>query len=522
MAAGPEQIQALHARIAELAEENLRLRQQIAAGAGFELPASETLAAVIQASPLPIVALTSDGRITLWNAAAERVFGWTADEVLGLPLPFIPEEKLEEHRKMRMQDLSGRSFSGLEIRRRRKDGSMIDISVSTAPIRDAEGRVIGIMSVYVDITEQKATKDWLHRQAELLEQAHDAMLVWKLDGSIEYWNRAAEQLYGYTKQEAVGQVSHVLLQTDTQTGESLVTQLYKNRRWSAELLHTTRDGRRIVVESRQVVVHTDDGTDIVLESNRDVTGRVRTERELRAANEALRRANADLEQFAYAAAHDLQEPLRNIAIFAQLLNRRYSNIGGDGADFIKTIVSSAQRMQMLVNDLLAYTSSVPDSESEPASADAGRVLRRVLNDLSATIKETGTVVTSGNLPVLPVSETHLAQLLNNLIGNAMKYRRADMRPEVHFDAESRDGGWLLSVRDNGQGIPREYRERVFGLFKRLHSSDVPGTGLGLAICKRIVEHYEGRIWVDDSTNGPGTTFWISLPARTDGPRSASG
>ncbi len=299
----PAQIAALNSRIAALEAENRRLR-----ASGFQFPAGEILAAVIQASPLPIVALTREGEITLWNAAAERVFGWSAAEVLGQLLPFIPEEKRQEHREMRAHDLSGQGFSGVQIRRTRKDGSPIDISVSTAPIRDAEGSVVGIMSVYVDITERKAMEDWLHRQAELLEQAHDAMLVWSIEGVIEYWNLAAEELYGFSKEQAVGRVSHDLLQTQALSGDCYLSDLQRFRRWSGEVLHTTGDGRRIIVETRQVVVGT---PGVVLECNRDITGRVTGERDLRSANEALRRANSDLEQFAYAAAHDLQEPLAN-------------------------------------------------------------------------------------------------------------------------------------------------------------------------------------------------------------------
>ncbi len=499
-----ERIESLTARIALLEAENARLR-----GTVFELPASETLAAVIQASPLPIVALTREGKITLWNAAAERVFGWSAEEVLGKALPFIPKDKREEHRHMRAQDLTGQGFTGIELVRHRKDGTSIDISVSTAPIRNPDGAIIGIMSVYVDITERKSTEYWLHRQAELLEQAHDAMLVWKIDGAIEYWNRAAEELYGFTKQEAVGRVSHELLQTETLSGESFLPELRRLGRWSAELLHTTRDGRRIVVESRQVVVGT---PGVVLESNRDITGRVRTERELRSANEALQRANSDLEQFAYAAAHDLQEPLRNIALFGQLLTRRYIDaLAGDGVDFMNTIIQGAHRMQSLVNDLLAYTSSVQEESSVPEMADANRVLERVLEDLTTRIAESGAAISAGKLPVLPLSETHLAQLLHNLIGNAIKYCRPDVQPLIRVEARAEGADWLLSIRDNGQGIPPEYRERVFGLFKRLHSAEVPGTGLGLAICKRIVEHYGGRIWIADGESGQGTTFWIALP-----------
>ena len=480
-----------------------------------ELQAGETLAAIIQASPLAMVALSRNCDITLWNSAAERVFGWTAAEVIGQRLPFIPEDKVEEHRELWERDLAGQGFSSFEVRRRRKDGSAIDLSVSTAPIRNAVGETVGIMGVYVDITERKSAEDWLQQQAELLEQAYDAVFVFELEGAIQYWNRAAEQLYGYTKAEAIGKVSHTLLKTEVVGGGSLLSALRTQRRWSTQLMHTTKDGRRIIVESRQAVVRTAAGVDVVLETNRDVTQRVQAEREMRAVNEALRRANADLEQFAYAAAHDLQEPLRNIAIFAELLTRRYRNLlGGDGVDFMDTIVEGARRMQALVGDLLRYSRAARDELPGSVTADSNAVMNQVLGELARLIAETGGIITADPLPPLPLAPTHLSQLLHNLIGNAIKYRRPSVAPRIHVGARSTETEHLLCVRDNGVGIAPEYRERIFGLFKRLHPATVPGTGLGLAICKRIVDHYGGRIWVEDGPDHDGTAFWIGLPRST--------
>lgn len=508
-------LESLLLRVASLERENARLRSILdSSPVSFdtELPAADVLAAVIQASPLPIIALTSQGKITLWNAAAERLFGWSAHEVIGQPLPFIPPEKLDEHRSMRAHDLSGQGFSGREIRRRRKDGSAVDLSVSTAPIRNRSDRIVGIMSIYVDITDRKAAEDRLHRQAELLEQAYDAVFVWEMNGTIQYWNRAATDLYGYTKEEAIGRVSHELLQTQAARGGSFLSEVRTHRRWSGELSHTTRDGRRIIVESRQVVVRTSQGTDIVLETNRDVTERVRNHQELKAANFALRRANFDLEQFTYAAAHDLQEPLRNISIFAELIERRYRDVlGQEGREFMDTVVGGAQRMQALINDLLTYTHSVDETSPEAPATDANRVLDSVLNSVSKLVEESAAVITADPLPGLPISATHLAQLLQNLIANGIKYRRRDVPPEIHISASVQGEEAFLRVADNGEGIPPEYRSRVFGLFKRLHSQ-TPGTGLGLAICKRIAEHYGGRIWIEDGELGQGSTVCVALPS----------
>jgi PAS domain S-box-containing protein len=502
---------ALRRRITELEAENARLR----AAAGERLPANEMFGAVIEASPVPIVALTREGKITVWNAAAERVFGWSADDVMGMELPFIPEEKREEHRQMRARDLTGEGFHGHEIRRCRKDGSELDLLVSTAPVRDGTGAVAGIMSVYIDISERKAVQDWLGQQAELLEQAHDAMIVWDFETTqIRYWNRAAEELYGHSKTEALTRRVGDLLESEFPAA-GCAEALKSGGRWSGELTHRTRDGRTILVESRQVLVQRSDGAVVVLESSHDVTGRVRTEHELRAMNEALQRANSDLEQFAYAAAHDLQEPLRNIAIYVQMLSRRYSRVlAKEGAAFMEIIIEGAERLQALVQDLLAYSRTGAEELPESVQTDGSAVLRRVLRDLEALIRDNNaTVEAPAPLPALPLTEAHLSQLLHNLIANAIKYRRSDEPPVVRIEAKPGERGWLMRVCDNGIGINPEQREQVFALFHRLNADKVPGTGLGLAICKRVVGRYGGRIWATDGDNGKGTTFCVLIPRR---------
>ena len=494
------ELTALRKRLAELESQ---------AQPAQPLPAAEMLGAIIQASPLAIVAITAGGEVTLWNAAAERTFGWTSAEVIGKPLPFIPVEKTDEHREMRARDLAGEGFREREIARRRKDGATIDLSVSTAPIRDSAGGIVGIMSIYIDITERKAIQDSLRQQAELLQQNHDAVFVWKIDGAIEYWNPAAELLYGWSEEEAVGRVSHQLLETESVSGDPWIEMLSADDRWRGELKHTTRDGRRIVVDSRQVLVPRSDGARVVLETNRDITERARAEAEIRSANDALRRANADLEQFAYAAAHDLQEPLRNMSIAAELLERDlHDKVSGDVSMFLETITRGSRRMQSLVNDLLAYTRSIEGGDQR-SSADLGQAIDHTCSDLAKIIEGSGATIVRGATAVLPISEAHLSQLLTNLIGNAIKYK-SENAPVIHVGAARKGREWRLYVSDNGIGIPTQYRERVFGLFKRL-SADVPGTGLGLAICKRIVEHYGGRIWVEDGEGGTGSRFWIALP-----------
>lgn len=235
--------------------------------------------------------------------------------------------------------------------------------------------------------------------------------------------------------------------------------------------------------------------------------------EIRSRQEALLRANADLEQFAHSASHDLREPLRGIGIYSEMLVRNYSHIlNGKGSEFLGFIRSSATRMEALLGDLMAYAqaSNIPDELVPPVCAR--EPLEIALKNLSGSIQESGARITAADLPAVRIREIHLSQIFQNLIGNAIKYR-ADDPPDVRIDARKESSTvWRFSVEDNGIGIPREYRETVFGIFKRLHTNEqYSGTGMGLAICQRIVERYRGRIWVE-SEPGRGSSFFFTVPA----------
>ena len=232
---------------------------------------------------------------------------------------------------------------------------------------------------------------------------------------------------------------------------------------------------------------------------------------LRNANHALRRANEDLEQFAYSASHDLREPLRTVAVYTQLLKRHFGDKVDSKAEiYIRHTVSGARRMETLMNDLLSYVQAARGADEEQPLADSNQVLNKTLSNLQTAIQESGASVLSHDLPVVPVHSVHLEQLLQNLIGNAIKYR-SEAPPRIEIAAQRASQDWTFSVKDNGIGIDPQYAKQVFGIFKRLHSSEsYSGTGIGLAICQKIVERYGGRIWVE-SELGKGATFCFTLP-----------
>jgi PAS domain S-box-containing protein len=232
---------------------------------------------------------------------------------------------------------------------------------------------------------------------------------------------------------------------------------------------------------------------------------------LRRSNEELRRANEDLNQFAYSASHDLQEPLRMVAVFSQLLARKYSaQLDAEGQKYVGFTLQGARRMEMLLKDLLAYTQAINYSVEDLTPIDANAVFEKSLSNLGTAIREAGAVVTRGELPMVRIQEIHLLQLFQNLIGNAIKYRR-ETAINVRVTCEPEGGFWKVCVQDNGIGIASVYASHIFGIFKRLHNSDkYAGTGIGLAICQKIVERYGGRIWVE-SEEGHGSIFCFTIP-----------
>lgn len=246
--------------------------------------------------------------------------------------------------------------------------------------------------------------------------------------------------------------------------------------------------------------------------NKEIAQRQRAEAALVRANEELRRANSDLEQFAYSASHDLREPLRMVAIYSEMLQRRYQGRLDERADeYLQLAVEGARRMERLVADLLAYTQAVSPKEEAIVPVDADAVLRQALANLGNVIAESRAHVESGLLPMLAVRDVHLVQLFQNLISNAIKYRR-ETPPSIRIEASAEGEMWRISINDNGLGIAKEYNEQIFGLFKRLHTShEYAGTGMGLAICQKIVHSYGGRIWVESEGEGNGSTFHFTLP-----------
>ena len=270
-------------------------------------------------------------------------------------------------------------------------------------------------------------------------------------------------------------------------------------------------------QQTEILQARNDELERVIEQRRAAEAEIRAlntelEQRVRERTGELSRSNEELRQFAYAASHDLKEPMRTIASYTQLLQQRYlEKLDEDGREFLHYVVDAVRRMDTLLGDLLTYSQQLGSKPALLQAVNADAVLMGVLMNLQALIKETGATVTRDPLPTDISSDfAQLSLLLQNLVSNAIKYRKQDVAPQIHISAEEKDGDWVFSVRDNGLGIGAEYKEQIFGIFKRLHGREYPGTGMGLAICKKIVERHGGRIWVE-STVGEGSTFFFSIP-----------
>ena len=283
--------------------------------------------------------------------------------------------------------------------------------------------------------------------------------------------------------------------------------------FDAEYRIRSKDGAYRWFQTRGVPLLNQDGQALYWAGvSTDIQDRKVAEEALSRHAEALARSNSDLKQFAYVASHDLQEPLRTIVSYTQLLRKRYRNeLGQEGEEFLEYAADGARRMQRLIKDLLAYSSATREREQTRKPVDCERALEIALRNLAAGIRESGASVTHDSLPTVHAHPTQVVRVFQNLIGNSIKYRRDGEPPRIHI-APQRDGWhWRFSVRDNGRGFEPDQSERIFGVFQRLQDRSVPGTGIGLAICKRIVEAHGGRIWAE-SRSGEGATFFFTLPA----------
>ena len=380
-------------------------------------------------------------------------------------------------------------------------------------------QIAGAIANAILLGERKRAEEALRESEEkyrtVLEDVEDGYYEVDLAGNFTFFNDSMCRIWGYGKEEMIGMNDRQY--TDEENAKRVFrafNQVYQSgeprRECDWEIMR--KDGTKRCIESSVSLRKDSSGRSIGFRGTvRDITERKRAEETLKEKTEELARSNRELEQFAYVASHDLQEPLRMVTNYVQLLARRYKGkLDSDADDFINFAVDGALRMWKLINDLLAY-SRVGMRAKELEATDCETVFSQTLDNLRVAIEENEAVVTHTPLPTVKGDHLQLGQLFQNLIGNAIKFR-GDEPPRVHLSAKRNGSGWTFSVRDNGIGIAPEYAERIFVIFQRLHGrEEYPGTGIGLALCKKIVERHGGRIWVESEV-GKGATFYFTLPA----------
>jgi PAS domain S-box-containing protein len=478
---------------------------------------------LLEAAPDAMVVVNASGEIALLNVQAEKQFGYRRDELLGQQVKnIIPdgfaERLVADGTRTAAEALAQQIGTGIELNGRRKDGSTFPIEIMLSPLESAEG--ILVTAAIRDITERKRVEDSLRNSEERFRLMASgikdyANVMLDPDGLVVSWNEGAERIKGYRAEEIIGQpFSRFYPAEDIHNGKPVRELALAAERGSFE-----DEGWRVRKDGTRFLAN------VVITALRDQNGRLRgfgkitrditelkeSEEHLGKTMAELKRSNDDLELFAYVASHDLQEPLRMVASYTQLLARRYKGrLDSDADEFIAYAVDGCNRMQELIQDLLSYSrvGASTDAMRQTSCEDA---LARAVKNLQATIEASKAIVEHDSLPVIDTDGTRLAQVFQNLIGNAIKYRGAEL-PQIHISAREAGREWIFSVRDNGMGIESQYFDRIFVIFQRLHGQkEYQGTGIGLAMCKKILDRLGGRIWVESQVS-KGSTFYFALPA----------
>lgn len=459
-------------------------------------------------------------RFLFCNRRTEEISGYRVEEWRGKSyLPLVVEKDLPFLTEVFSNVLKGQP-QHYEATIKKRDGSTLILSINTAPLY-SKGVMIGTVSFGRDITERKKLEALAKKREDQLKEAQRlarlGSWLWDVKADTLTWSDELYDIFGIDKQlpppnyESLSK--HYTPETWALHNKVVNKALESGEPYQEEFEFIRPEGSHGWLIARGEAIRDESGKIIQLYGTaQDITERKNAEIKLAHLLEDLKRSNADLEQFAHMTAHDLQEPLRMVACYVQMLEKRYKGrLDPDADEFIGYAVEGAQRMSKMLNDLLTY-SSFDKSVKPLTKTDCGSVLDRVLSELAVNVRESGAKITHDPMPYVLADETQLTHVFRNLIENAIKFRSVAF-PNIHIGAKQSGSEWIFSVSDNGIGIEPEYFERIFMISHRLHApGKYPGTGVGLAICKKIVERHGGRIWVE-SRPGEGSTFYFTIPIK---------
>ncbi|MCU1293889.1 MAG: sensory transduction histidine kinase [Bryobacterales bacterium] len=482
------------------------------------------LASIVESSDDSIVGIDLNGRVTSWNQSAARMFGYDTEEMTGKPLSILgapqqPEQMADILSRIR----NGERIAHFETARKRKNGDLIDISLTVSPIISDSGQIIGASQIARDITGRKAIDAALRNSEErfrmLAETVPDILFTADARGVITFLSARFFSEMGLPQTER--DLHSTFMRSIHPDEAARVSRLWDACVRDKHVFHSEfrfkkpGGGYRWVVTRALAATDAKGATVQWIGASTDID-------QLKRAERALVQSNGELRQFAYAAAHDLQEPLRNVVNAAGMLALRAGDrLDGVDREFLEFCIEGAGRMHGMIKDLLAFTTAVDTPPVRNSCTDVSEAMKDVEANLAFAIGESKASIQCEQLPCLAIERTHLVQLLQNLIGNAIKYRSPERSLMIRITAARELDSWRFEISDNGIGFSPEYKQRIFGVFKRLHQRrEFPGSGMGLAICARIVAHYGGTIWAEGRP-GEGATFGFVLPAAEKGDNSPS-
>jgi PAS domain S-box-containing protein len=402
--------------------------------------------------------------------------------------------------------LSGGTYRGIQARTKDANGSVVELHISAGPFTPLGDEISGAIFTLADVTALKNSERQFRALAESIPQ-----IVWILDrsGRLEYCNTVGTEYFGKTVEELAECGNDVVHPADRSRAEEARQQfVHSGQPLQAEWRLVGRDGKARWFLVRALPIRDSNGQITQwFGTSTDVDAQKHVENE-------LRRANADLEHFAYAASHDFQEPLRMVTAFAQMLQKELGqDLPETSAMALNYVLEGTDRLSALLRNLQTYMVAGRSPEWPKEEIDCNEVLKEAMANLRLPIKQSGAVIRAQQLPRIICPRIHLLELFQNLVNNAIKYR-SDEPPQIQICVNACNGDWVFSVRDNGIGIAPQHQQNIFDVFKRLHGNNIPGTGMGLAICRRLVEQHGGRIWVESEPNR-GSVFHFSLPASAE-------